>query len=186
MESQSGELRYVRVDATNLNLALKLRTLAWPNRTIPEYYCEKAYHDDWQEDVCWLVYRGDDLIGLAGVYTIDEGEDGYDEQESIWMDSFMIVSEFRRQGFGRQVLSDVFEYCKGLARFKYFRLDTTFWEGRPAVALYDKMMDLREKYDIEKPENGEYYLVYSKALGDWTVKPWNNRFLGLNRLGMSG
>ncbi len=181
-------MRYVKVlNDEQISVALTLRTQFWDDEPSLVRYYQETLPLGLDDNTLWLVYDGDILVGLIGVYTFDEDEPGYDDGKTIWLDWFMVVEKFRRKGFGKQILLDVIDYCRRLERFKYMRLDTTFWEGRPALCLYDKMMDLREVYSAEKPEkkDGEYYLVYSKALGDWQIEPWDNRFLGLNRPGMS-
>lgn len=180
MESLSGELRYERMTTATLALALELRREGWPNEEIKkDYFWELGENFD-EANQIWLVYYGEELVGLTGIYTFDEDESGWDNLESVWMDWFMIKTEYRRRGFGKKVLLDTIEYCRSLGRFKYFRLDTIFWEGRPALKLYDNVMGLREKYTREVVKNGDYYLVYSYALNGGEIKPWNNQLLSLN------
>lgn len=182
MKSLSGELRYERMDEATLKLALEMRKEGWPNECIKEDYYYFKVKDFDEANQAWLVYCGDDLIGLTGIYTFDEDEKGWDDLESIWMDWFMVKKEFRRRGFGRQILLDTIEYCRNLKRFKYFRLDTTFWQGRPALKLYDEVMKFCEKYTIETPDaaKGDYYLIYSYALHGDEIKKWNNQPLELD------
>lgn len=89
------------------------------------------------------------------------------------------MPEHRRKGYGKKVLLDTIEYCKKLNKYDYFRLDTTYYENRPALILYDQVMQLREDYTIEDAvDYKNHFIIYSYSLGD-KLEPWNNRYLGL-------
>lgn len=180
MQSQTGELTYVQVDHANLPLALEVQHRIWPHEGVDEDYLAKPLHPEDLDNVSWLVYHGGELVGLTGVFTFDPDEPGYDQGESIWMDWFAILPEFRRHHFGHQVLLDTIDYGRQLKKYKYFRLNTTALPGRPAVAFYDQVMPLREDYTIEDtPSKKQNYLIYSCSLDDSPVKPWDNRFLNI-------
>lgn len=60
-----------------------------------------------------------------------------------------------------------------------FRVETTYYENRPALFLYDKIMELKENYTIEDTENDKTEtLIYSYSLNG-KLDLWNNRYLGL-------
>lgn len=182
MQSQTGELTYQKVDTTNLQLALSIQHQVWPDEEPDQDYKSKPLHPDDSSNVSWLVYHSNNLIGLTGVFTFDAHEPAYDQNDSIWMDWFAILPEFRGRGFGKQVLLDTIEYCRKLQKHKFFRIDTVYYPDRPAVSLYDSIMELKEKYSAESlDEPGQYYLVYSRSLDDSRLKPWNNRLLNLNK-----
>lgn len=177
MQSYTGELVYKKVSADNIQLALDIQHYIWPNEDVDEDYLAKPLFPDDASNVSWLIYYEDALIGVTGVFTFDIDEAGYDQEESIWMDWFAILPEFRRHHFGQQVLQDTIEYCRRLKKYKYFRIDTTNFPGRPAVSLYDKFMPLREEYTAEDtPDKKQGYLIYSCSLDGSPIKPWNNRF----------
>lgn len=172
MISQYG-LKYIPVDLNNLEIAYKIQKEQWPDD--PDYndLYDKAINTK-DNNIEFLVYNDDILIGITGVGEEENCND------SIWLDWFTILPQYRRNGFGKKVLLDTIEYCKKLNKYKYFRLDTTYYENRPALFLYDKIMDLREDYTIEDTEECKNdYLIYTKGLN---CKPefWNNRYLGLN------
>ncbi len=180
MQSQTGELTYQKVDVTNLNIALAIIRRIWPNEEPDADYLAKPLQPKDVGNISWLVYHNDNLVGLTGVFTFDSDEPGYDQGESLWMDWFAILPEFRRQHFGRQVLLDTINYAKRLQQYKYFRIDTTYFPGRPAVSLYDQAMPLREEYTAEDtPDKKQHYLIYSCSLDGSPIKPWNNRFLAI-------
>lgn len=180
MRSQTGELTYQKVDTSNLPVLLEALHQVWPHKEPHPDYLEKATYADDDANVSWLIYHGDQLVGLTGVFAFDPDEPSYDQGETIWMDWFAILPEFRRHHFGSQVLQDTIEYCRQLERFKYFRLDTTYFPGRPAVLLYDKVMSLREEYVAEDTQSKKQnYLIYSCSLSGSPIKPWDNRFLAI-------
>lgn len=179
MQSQTGELTYQKVDTTNLQLALSIQHQVWPDEEVDKDYLSKPLCPEDNSNVSWLVYHDASLVGLTGVFTFDSDEPGYDSDESIWMDWFAILPEFRRHHFGNQVLLDTIEYCRQLRKYKYFRIDTTYFPNRPAVSLYDKVMPLREDYTAEDIHKPQHYLIYSCSLDGSSIKPWNNRFLAL-------
>lgn len=165
-------LRYIPVDLNNLDIAYKIQKEQWPDD--PDYndLYDKATNTA-DDNVEFLVYNGFDLIGITGVDFINEYKD------SIWLNWFTILPKYRRNGFGKKVLIDTIEYCKGLNKFKNFRLDTTYYKDRPALFLYDKIMQLKENYTIE--DTNEYknnFLIYTYGLNG-KPEPWNNRYLGL-------
>lgn len=180
MQSQTGELTYQKVDFNNLPLLLEIYHRVWPRKAPhPDYLAKPKYPDD-DTNVSWIVYHNNSAIGIVGVYNFDPDEPGYDQGESIWMDHFAILPEFRRHGFGKQVLLDTINYCRSLNRFKYYRLDTVYFDGRPALALYDQLLPLREEYTAEDTlDKKQHYLIYSYSLDSSPIKPWDNHFLGL-------
>ncbi len=182
--SISSPLTYQKVTHDNLDLLLRLQHSVWPDSAVDEDYINNVDYPDDTSNVTWIIYRDEIPIGLTGVFTFDPDESGYDRGDSIWMDWFAILPEYRGQGFGKQALFDTINYCRNLGQYRYFRLDTTDRPGRPAVHLYDQVMPLREEYTAERPADPHFeYLIYSCSLGDWPVKPWNNQFLGLNQAG---
>lgn len=181
MQSQTGELEYHPVTLATLPILIETYSQVWPQKTLDHDCLEKPLYPEDPTNVSWLIYHHGELIGIVGVYTFDPDESGYDCGESIWMDHFAILPMFRRRGFGRQVIQDVINYCFGLKRFKYFRLDTTYFPGRPALFLYDSVMTLREDYTAEDtPNKCQHYLIYSYSLErGLPVKPWDNHQLNL-------
>lgn len=165
-------LKYIPVNLENLSLAYKIQKEQWPHE--PDYndLYDKAINTT-DDNIEFLVYDNDNLIGITGVDVITEFED------SIWLDWFTILPEYRRKGFGKKVLLDTIGYCKGLGRYKNFRVDTTYYEDRPALFLYDKVMDIKEDYIIEDTkECKNQFLIYTIGLNG-KAEPWNNRYLGL-------
>lgn len=166
-------LRYEKVNKINIDIAYNVQQKIWPNDPDYDNFLDKIKNPS-DNNMSWLVYSENDLIGITGIYTEDIDKD------SIWLDWFAILPEYRRSGFGEQVLLDTIKYCKNLNRCSYFRLDTTYYKNRPALFLYDKVMDLKENYTAEDTNNkNNNYLIYTYCLKG-KIKPWNNHYLGLN------
>lgn len=175
MISSNDEIKYVKIDVSNFKLAYQIQKSIWPEDPDYQDFYDKVI-DDSSYDACFLVYLNDNLIGITGTYVEDF------DSESIWLDWFGILPEYRGKGYGRLVLLDTIHYCQEFNRFLYFRLDTTYWENRLAIGLYDKVMDLREEYTREDTDDIKHeYLIYTYNLKRTNyTKPWNNRFIGLN------
>lgn len=75
----------------------------------------------------FLVYNEDELIGITGVDVFRE------YPETIWLDWFTILPQHRNKGYGKKVLLDTIQYCKNLNRYDTFRVETTYYENRPAL-----------------------------------------------------
>lgn len=167
------DLSYKKVNKDNIEMAYTIQKSIWPED--PDYngFLNKVNNPS-DDNINWLVYDNNEIIGITGVYVEDE------DNESIWLGWFAILPQYRKKGYGEKVLLDTIDYCKKLNRYLYFRIDTTYYENRPALFLYDKIMDLCEKYTAEDTDEKKYnYLIYTYGLKG-EVKPWNNRYLGLN------
>ena len=169
--SKNKELKYIRVTNENLEIAYSIQKDQWQDFPDKENFIGKANNPQ-RDNVSFIVYYKDTPIGITGIYT--EAIDKY----SIWLDWFCVVPEFRKRGFGEQILRDTIEYAKGLGNFLYFRVETDYWEGRPAVALYDKVMGVKEEYTVEESHT-DVTLIYTYNFTD-KCELWNNRYLGLN------
>ena len=168
-------LSYNEVTLKNIEIAYKIQKQTWGN--------EDAYNDflnhinaNKPEFKNFIVYAGNTVVGITGVY-VEEKLD----KDSIWLDWFCVLPEHRKKGYGKQIIEFTISYAKSLNKFKYFRLDTTFWEGRPAIAFYNKVMQFCEDYTAEKPSNNKYiFKIYTTNLTNSTkFVPWNNKFLGV-------
>lgn len=173
MLSQFG-LKYIPVSLENLDLAYKIQKEQWPED--PDYndLYDKATNTE-NDNIEFLVCNNEILIGITGVDVIEEFSD------TIWLNWFTILPEYRKNGFGKKVLLDTIEYCKNLNKYTNFRIDTTYYKDRPALFLYDKIMDLKENYTKEDTsECKNDFLIYTKGLNG-KPEPWNNRYLGLKK-----
>lgn len=166
------ELDYIPLTLENFDIAYNIQKKQWPDD--PDYndLYEKATKTK-DDNIIFLVYDKNDLIGITGVDVYDEYPD------TIWLDWFTILEKYRKKGYGTKVLLDTINYCKKLKKYDVFRVETTYYENRPALFLYDKIMELKENYTIEDTENDKTEtLIYSYSLNG-KLDLWNNRYLGL-------
>ena len=167
----SYNLEYKIVNLDNFNITFNIQKNIWPDDVDYDDIYDKATNT--KEDNClFLVYDNNILIGLTGVDVFEEYPD------TIWLDWLAVLPEHRRKGYGEKILKDTIEYCTCLNKFKSFRVETTYYENRPALFLYDKIMQLKEEYTIEDKDKKHNTLIYSYPL-DGKLEPWNNRYLGL-------
>ncbi len=167
-------LTYEIVNLENLDIAFTIQKETWKDDVDYNDLYEKATNT--KDDNCFfLVYDNDTLIGLTGV-------DVYEEyKETIWLDWFTILKEHRRKGYGEKVLRDTIQYCIALKVYDTFRVETTYYESRPALFLYDKVMQMKEDYTAEDTKTSKTdTLIYSYLLNEnKKLEPWNNKYLGL-------
>lgn len=166
-------ISYKKVDKNNVNIACTIQKQIWPDDPDYKSFVNKISNPS-DDNISWIIYDNKEVVGITGVYVEDV------DNESIWLDWFAILPQYRKRGYGEKALLDTIDYCKQLNKYLYFRVDTTYYENRPAVFLYDKVMDLCEKYTAEDTDEKKYnYLIYTYGLHN-KIKPWNNRYLGLN------
>lgn len=165
-------LKYVTLNLDNLNIAYEIQKNTWLDDPDYDDLYDKAVNT--KDDNCFfLVYDNETLIGITGVDVFKKYPD------TIWLDWFTILPEHRRKGYGKKVLLDTIHYCKKLNRYDVFRVETTYYENRPALFLYDKVMQLKEDYTIEDTDTKKNNtLIYSYSLSG-KLDLWNNRYLGL-------
>lgn len=172
MESENKDLKYIQVTKENLEIAYNIQKNQWKDTPDKQNFIDKS--NKVKEDyIAFIVYYKNIPIGITGVYTEKIDKD------SIWLDWFCVVPEYRKMGFGEQILRDTIKYAKGLGKFLYFRAETTYWKGRPAVLLYDKVMNEKEIYTLENKNTEKPTLIYTYNFTDKS-ELWNNRHLGLN------
>lgn len=165
-------MEYKRITQENFWIAYQIQKVIWPEEPDLQNFIDKSQSivDD---NVSFLVFIDDKVIGITGIYTEDI------DDESIWLDWYGVLPEFRGKGYGEKILLDTIEYCRKLKKYNYLRLDTTYLEGRPAINLYDKIMTFKEKYTIEDNDIPNNWLIYTYSFnGD--KKLWNNKYLGLS------
>ncbi len=167
------DLKYETINLENLEIAYNIQKDIWPNTPDYEDLYDKATNT--KDDNCFfLVYNENELIGITGVDVFRE------YPETIWLDWFAILPQHRKKGYGKKVLLDTIQYCKNLNRYDVFRVETTYYESRPALFLYDKVMQLKENYTIEDTETiKNNTIIYSYSLNG-KLDLWNNRYLGLS------
>ena len=171
MESQYG-LIYEKINLDNLNTAYEIQKNIWKDESDYDDLYDKATNT--KDDNCFfIVHDKDNIIGITGVDVYREYPD------TIWLDWYAILPEYRRKGYGEKVLLDTIMYCKSLNRFNVFRIETTYYKNRPALFLYDKVMQLKEEYTAEDTIDKKLnVIIYSYSLNG-KIELWNNKYLGL-------
>ena len=165
-------LKYVELNLNNLDIAYKIQKETWPKDPDYEDLYDKATNTK-EDNIIFLVYDKNNLIGITGVDVFSEYPD------TIWLDWFTILKEYRKREYGTKVLLDTINYCKQLKKYDVFRVEVTYYEKRPALYLYDKVMQLKEKYTLEDTKTSKTNtLIYSFSLNG-KLDLWNNRYLGL-------
>lgn len=172
MKDIENKLKYLKVDKNNYKIAYKIQKQIWKDEPDLENFKNKASSDS-SDNVSWIVLYNNEPIGITGIYTED-----FDE-ETIWLDWYGVLPKYRNKGFGKKILLDTIDYCNGLNKYEYLRLDTTYWEERPAISLYDNVMTFKEKYTAEDTEFSHNWWIYTYSLNG-KQKLWNNRYIGLS------
>ena len=166
-------IKYVKVNKDNFETAYSIQKQIWPDEPDYQNFKDKSQSDN-IDNISWIVLYNNESIGVTGIFTADF------DKETIWLDWYGVLPQYRNKGFGKKILLDTIEYCRGLNKYEYLRLDTIYWEGRPAISLYDSVMSFKEKYTIEDEEKFHNYWIYTYSLKG-KKEPWNNRYLGLNK-----
>ena len=168
------QLKYVKLNLDNLDIVYNIQKQTWPQEPDYDDLYDKAKNTK-DDNVMFLVYINNNLIGITGVDVYREYPD------TIWLDWFTVLEDYRKKGYGTKILLDTINYCKQLKRYDVFRIETTYYKDRPALYLYDKVMQLREEYTVEDTLNNKTStLIYSYSLNG-KIDLWNNRYLGLNK-----
>ena len=108
------------------------------------------------------------------------------DTNSIWLGWFGVLNEFRRKGYGQQILIDTINMAKYLAKkypIKYFRLYTSEKDDSITPPLYYKIMDIKEYYNNVNDVNYDNTcVIFSKSLFETPITYWNDRFLNLKEI----
>lgn len=170
---KNKELEYIEITPDNIDTAENIQKCVWPQENVREEFL-RHYHAKLSDTKDFIVYYDKQPVGLTGVYV-----ERQIDSDTIWLSWFCVLPQHRHFGLGRKILKDTVEYAKNLKKFKYLRLNTTFWQGRPAIDFYNKNMQFSEKYEIEKTGNdNSYFMIYTTNLTkSKKFTPWGNKFL---------
>lgn len=103
--SKNKEIRYEQVTTDNMDLAFNIQKNEWKDNPDKENFLDKAINAK-KDYVSFIAYYNNVPIGITGVYTENI------DKESIWLDWFCVVPEFRNRGFGKQILEDTIDKVK--------------------------------------------------------------------------
>ena len=105
MVSRNKELKYKQITNENLEIAYNIQKNEWENEPDKQNFIDKANNVK-KDNISFIVYYKNIPIGITGVYTEDI------DKNSIWLDWFCVVPEYRKMGLGEQILRDTIEYAK--------------------------------------------------------------------------
>lgn len=169
------KLNYEKINKQNIDLAAKIQLEIFPNSSsyikyLEEIDCNKSLPID------FLVYYYEKPIGVIGLYELNNDKD------SVWLGCFGLLKEYRKKGYGKQMLNYIINIAKEYNR-KYLRLYTYEIWNEVAQNFYKKHMHYEEYYTNK--DDDYYDIKYGKPkiftyslFGD-NIKPWNNKYIGL-------
>ena len=137
------KLRFEEISKDNIKVAAKLQYEIFPNSSAYSVYKSKITGERKDLYIGYIAYMGDKPIGVTGIYEIPEYSD------TVWLSWFGIKKEYRKLGYGKQILDYTIEMAKTLNK-KYLRLYSFEIWNSEAQAFYKRNMDLGEYYYNEK------------------------------------
>lgn len=172
---KNTKLKFVDVDMDNIILATETEMNFWPDACAFNSYL-RAYQ---KGKPYWLVYEGDNLIGISGIYDYPE----LGEKDTAWLGWFGVLPEFRGGGYGKAILLETLSRAKDMG-YKRLRLYSSKREDLcpNAVPFYTKISSLFlgfvEDYTLEQQDMKR--IVVSFSLDGNEITKWGNRNLHLN------
>ena len=165
-------MKLVRITEENLRYAVRIQ-----NTIFPLYNAEANYTDGVTgkaDNEYYLVYDGKECIGITGLYHYDI------DPESAWLGWFGVLEQYRRRHYGTGIIR-LYEDMARSCGYRDARIYTDRYDNDTAIAFYTSCGYTPEIYDNpDDPACYEYpVLIFSKALYDEDVPPWNSRSIGL-------
>ena len=111
------KLRFEEISKDNIKVVAKLQYEIFPNSSAYSVYKSKITGERKDLYIGYIAYMGDKPIGVTGIYEIPEYSD------TVWLSWFGIKKEYRKLGYGKQILDYTIEMAKALNK-KYLRLYT--------------------------------------------------------------
>lgn len=170
------KLRFEEISKDNIKVAAKLQYEIFPNSSAYSVYKSKITGERKDLYIGYIAYMGDKPIGVTGIYEIPEYSD------TVWLSWFGIKKEYRKLGYGKQILDYTIEMAKALNK-KYLRLYTFEIWNSEAQVFYERNMDLGEYYYNEKEHKDIFEgkpKIFSISLCDEEVELWNNKFINIS------
>lgn len=174
------ELKYTIIDESNLEQALSVQNLIFPNDSALNEYTEAIQKKGNNYfAVNYIVSRNtinntDDPIGVTGLYSKHEND------EDIWLGFFGVLKDKRNFGFGTKILLDTENKAKELG-YTTIRLYTNKALYPIAYEFYKKLGYHGERYTrfqknhIKEIMEEEY--IFSKNIAGGELELWNNRYV---------
>ena len=170
------KLRFEEISKDNIKVAAKLQYEIFPNSSAYSVYKSKITGERKDLYIGYIAYMEDIPVGVTGIYEIPEYSD------TVWLSWFGIKKEYRKLGYGKQILDYTIEKAKTLNK-KYLRLYTFEIWNSEAQIFYKRNMDLGEYYYNEKEHKDIFEgkpKIFSISLCDEKVELWNNKFINIS------
>ncbi len=171
------KLRFEEISKDNIKVAAKLQYEIFPNSSAYSVYKSKITGERKDLYIGYIAYMEDIPVGVTGIYEIPEYSD------TVWLSWFGIKKEYRKLGYGKQILDYTIEKAKTLNK-KYLRLYTFEIWNSEAQIFYKRNMDLGEYYYNEKEHKDIFEgkpKIFSISLCDEKVELWNNKFINISK-----
>lgn len=169
-------LKFEELNQKNLKIAAKVQYEIFPNSSAYSVYKSAVTGQRKSFYVSYIAYWEEKPIGVIGLYEIPEYPD------TVWLSWFGLKKEYRKMGFGKQMLDFIMEVAKENHR-KYLRLYTFEVWNSEAQKFYQTNMDIGEIYFNEKEQKDVFEgkpKIFSKSLCDEKVELWNNKFIDIS------
>ena len=170
------KLTFKEINKHNIKVATRLQYEIFPNSSAYSVYKSKITGERKDLYIGYIAYIEDIPVGVTGIYEIPEYSD------TVWLSWFGIKKEYRKLGYGKQILDYTIEIAKTLNK-KYLRLYTFEMWNNEAQAFYKRNMDLGEYYYNEKEHKDIFEgkpKIFSISLCDEKVELWNNKFINIS------
>ncbi len=170
------KLRFEEISKDNIKVVAKLQYEIFPNSSAYSVYKSKITGERKDLYIGYIAYMEDIPVGVTGIYEIPEYSD------TVWLSWFGIKKEYRKLGYGKQILDYTIEMAKTLNK-KYLRLYTFEIWNSEAQVFYKRNMDLGEYYYNEKEHKDIFEgkpKIFSISLCDEKVELWNNKFINIS------
>lgn len=167
-------LKYVEVDSSNLDLAVKIQNTIFPLEDGRQNYIEGITNDPYRKEMTnYITYVDEIPVGVVGLYSYNE------YPNDAWLSWFGVLEEYRHKGYG----SKMFDFFKTLSVEKGYTSIRVYTDDEfdKAISLYEKKGMIKEFYknELESEEVNRETIIYSKTLTKEKTEKWNNKFLGL-------
>lgn len=170
------KLRFEEISKDNIKVAARLQYEIFPNSSAYSVYKSKITGEMKDLYIGYIAYIEDIPIGVTGIYEIPEYSD------TVWLSWFGIKKEYRKLGYGKQILDYTIEMAKAMNK-RYLRLYTFEIWNSEAQTFYKRNMDLGEYYYNEKEHKDIFEgkpKIFSISLCNERVELWNNKFINIS------
>lgn len=170
------KLRFEEISKNNIKVVARLQYEIFPNSSAYSVYKSKIAGERKDLYIGYIAYMEDIPVGVTGIYEILEYSD------TVWLSWFGIKKEYRKLGYGKQILDYTIEMAKALNK-KYLRLYTFEIWNSEAQKFYKRNMDLGEYYYNEKEHKDIFEgkpKIFSISLCNERVELWNNKFINIS------